>query len=349
MLTREYPHHHSGWYDFLSLIIMGSFIIVIGASAGGRDALCKLTATFLHDMNAAVFVVLHLAKISPDNFLTARLQKCTSLKCVLAADGLPIQKGHIYIAPVDHHLIIKNGAMRLTKGPAEGRWRPSIDVLFRSAAAHYSERVIGIVLTGMLDDGTLGMQAIKKCGGVSIVQDPKEAAYPNMPQSVLDNTMVDYVLPVSAMNEAIQETIDNKKIEGVTIPEDIKAEAALIENTTTSIEEVSKLGKQSLYSCPDCGGNLWEIKNSGSTHYRCHIGHAYSENELLLKQFESLNGTLWVALRMMEERKNLLNRISRQEKEKNLHSLADIHSEYANELEAHIARLKELLFNVKPG
>ena len=336
------------WYGFLSLLSMKSFVIVIGASAGGRDALCRLAATFSQNLNASVFVVLHLARKGIDNFLAARLQKCTSLKCVLAADGLPIQTGHIYIAPVDHHLIVKNGAMRLTKGPAEGRWRPSIDVLFRSAAVSYSEHVIGIVLTGMLDDGTVGMQAIKKCGGVSIVQDPNEAVYPDMPQSVLHNTIVDFILPVSEMNEAIQHTINQRTIKGVTIPIELKAEAELIEKTATSIDEVSKLGEHSVYTCPDCGGGLWEIRNSGFTHYRCHIGHAYTENELLKKQFESLNGTLWVALRMMEERKNLLNRISRQEKEKNLHALANMHAENSNELEAHITRLKELLFNVKP-
>lgn len=323
-------------------------IIVIGASAGGRDALCRLTATFPQDIHAAVFVVVHLAKQGIDDFLISRLQKCTSLKCELATDGLPIQKGHIYMAPANHHLILKNGSMRLTKGPAEGRWRPSIDVLFRSAAVCYSERVIGIILTGMLDDGTLGMQAIKKCGGVLIVQDPIEAEYPDMPQSVLDNTMVDYMLPVSAMNEAIQDTINNKKEEGVTIPADIKAEAAIIENTTTQIEEIDKLGTQSLYTCPDCGGNLWEIKNGESMHYRCHIGHAYSESELLKKQFESLNGTLWVALRIMEERRSLLKKISRQEQEKNFHSLAQMHTERAEELGIHIARLKDLLFNVRP-
>ena len=327
---------------------MGYYIIVIGASAGGKDALCKLVSTLPGDIDAAIFVVLHLARQGVDNFLTGRLQKCTALPCVLSSDGLPIQKGHIYIAPVDNHLILKNGAMYLSKGPAENRWRPSIDVLFRSAAVHHKERVIGIVLTGMLDDGTVGMQAIKRCGGTGIVQEPMEATYPDMPQSVLNNTVVDYVLPVSGMNEAIQQTISQKTIEGIKVPEEIKAEAALIENTVTSIIEVSKLGKQSVYSCPDCGGGLWEIKDGEHTHYRCHIGHAFSENELLRKQFESLNATLWVAVRMMEERRNLLHKISNDEKKKSMFLLAEMHNDRAKELEVHIDNLKHLLFNVKP-
>jgi len=238
--------------------------------------------------------------------------------------------------------------MHLTKGPAENRWRPSIDVLFRSAAVYYNENAIGIILTGMLNDGTVGMQAIKKCGGTCIVQDPEEASYPDMPQSVIDNTMVDYILPVAAMSEAIQNTISGKPANNPVVPPDLKAEAELVERSAISIDAVSKLGEQSVYTCPDCGGNLWEIKDDKSVHFRCHIGHAYSEPELVRNQFEALNTTLWVALRMMEERRSLLHRIGQDEKNKNLHLLADMHLERAKELEVHIGNLKQLLFNIKP-
>ena len=326
---------------------MPSFIIVVGASAGGLDVLCKLASTFPDGLDAAIFIVLHLSSQSNDHFLTTRLQQYTSLPCELAQDGLPIQKGHIYIAAVDHHLIVKQSNMYITQGPAENRWRPSIDVLFRAAAVYYNERAIGIILTGLLDDGTLGMQAIQQCGGTCIVQDPREATFPDMPQSVLENTMVDFVLPVNGMSEVIQHTISNKRVSGVEVPEYLKAEAAMVEKTITAIDEVSKLGKHTVYSCPDCGGGLWEINEGEQAHMRCHIGHVYTENELLSKQFESLNGTLWVALRMMEERRNLLKKISNDEKTKNLHGLATMHTERAKELETHIKNLKELLFNVK--
>lgn len=268
---------------------------------------------------------------------------------MLAADNLPIKPGNIYFAPADHHLVLSPGSMHLTKGPPENRWRPSIDVLFRSAAVHYSEQVIGIILTGLLDDGTAGMQAIKKCGGSCIVQDPGEAMYPDMPQSVLNNTMVDHILPVAGIGEAIQETMATKTITGVKVPEALKTEVALIDGTVTTIGAIHTLGKQSLYACPDCGGSLFEIKEGEHIRYRCHIGHVFNEQDLLRKQYESLNGTLWKALRMMEERKNLLNKISRQEEAKNMHALATMHADNARELDTHINKLKELLFNVTWG
>lgn len=327
---------------------MPFFIVVIGASAGGQEALCQLVATLPQDLNAAFFTVLHISKNGLENFLAARLQKCTTLHCTSAVDDAAIEKGHLYVAPADHHLILTPGIMHLRKGPVENRWRPSIDVLFRSAAVYYGERVIGIVLSGLLDDGTSGMQAINKCSGTCIVQDPAEAAYPDMPQSVINNTAVDHILQVSDMGEAIRETIAGKKITGLEAPLELKAEVALIEKTITGIGDISKLGNQTVYSCPDCGGGLWEIKEDEHTRYRCHIGHAFSESDLLKKQFESLNGTLWVALRMMEERKNLLNRIVQQDLTKNMQALAKMHAERVQELDIHINNLKELLFNIKP-
>lgn len=327
---------------------MPFFIVVIGASAGGQEAICKLIASLPERLNAAIFIVMHVSSQSLDNFLVNRLQKYTTLPCQSAVDEQAIEPGHIYIAPADHHLIVTAGVMHLRKGPSENRWRPSIDVLFRSAAVYYNVRTIGIILTGMLDDGTSGMQAIKKCGGTCIVQDPAEAAYPDMPQSVLDNSLVDHILGVTTMGDAILETITGKKITGAEVPAAIKAETLLMEKIITNIDAISKLASHSVYTCPDCGGGLWEIKEGDQTRYRCHIGHSYSQNDLAKKQFESLNGTLWVALRMMEERKNLLNKITRQDESRNMHALAEMHADRARELEVHINNLKELLFNIKP-
>src|SRR4051812_1420804 len=171
------------------------FIIVAGASAGGLNALCEFVAQLQEDTDAAIFLVLHLSKVGIGTFLHNKLQQFTQLHCMLAQDNMPIKKGTVYIAPPDYHLIIKKGVMIISNGPQENRWRPSIDVLFRSAAAAYGERVIGVVLTGLLNDGSSGMAAIKKVGGSTIVQDPNEAEYPEMPLSVLSSIEVDYAVP----------------------------------------------------------------------------------------------------------------------------------------------------------
>jgi two-component system chemotaxis response regulator CheB len=269
------------------------------------------------------------------------------LPCHLAKDAQPIVKGNIYIAPPNYHLLVKKNIIGIADGPEENRWRPSIDVLFRSAAAAYGEAVIGVVLTGLLDDGTSGMLAINKCGGTTIVQDPNEAEYPDMPLSVLNNMEVNYCLPLSQMGFVIFDSIKHKELTGIPIPEEIIAESAIAERTATGIDIIRPLADPSVYTCPDCGGGLWEIKQKGFHRYRCNIGHAYSENDLVKKQTEELEATLWIALRMMEERNSLLKKIGRQELSKGLAQLASGHFKKATELEKHIANLKELIFNNK--
>jgi two-component system chemotaxis response regulator CheB len=317
-----------------------SFITVIGASAGGVDALGELLAQLPEDIDNAIFVVLHLSSRGIADFLSAKLQHLTPLPCKVAKDGARIERGHIYIAPADSHLVIKNGMMKVVNGPVENRWRPSINVLFRSAAVAYGERVIGIILTGLLDDGTSGMIAIKKCGGTTIVQDPNEAQYPDMPLSVLNNLEVDYCLPLQQFGFIIMDVIANKEINNIPIPYEVEAESKIAENTVSGIEDVGRLGKHSLYSCPDCGGGLWAIKEDKFQRYRCHVGHSYSEDDLLKRQTEQIESTLWVALRMMEERWNLLHKVAREESSKGLNKLASVHSERADELKNHINALK---------
>jgi two-component system, chemotaxis family, protein-glutamate methylesterase/glutaminase len=197
-----------------------SFLIVAGASAGGMNALCRLVAQMQPDWNAALIIVIHLPqKVRTGTFL-ARLQKCTLLPCHVASHHQTLEKGHIYLAPAGHHLVIAQQELLLSEGPTEGRWRPSIDVSFRSAAVAWNAHSIGIVLSGMLDDGTAGMDAIQRCGGFTIVQDPGEAEYPAMPQSVLTKITVDECLPVDAMGNALENRI-GQNVQPHDVPEDI--------------------------------------------------------------------------------------------------------------------------------
>ena len=321
-------------------------VICIGASAGGLNAVGELLSQLPVTLNAAVFVVLHLSRAAIGELLVERIKKNAKLPCSLAENNEIMQPGHIYIALPDAHLLIKNDRMLLGKGPAENRFRPSIDVLFRSAATYYRERTIGVILTGYLNDGTAGMWAIKQNGGHCVVQDPNEAEYPDMPMSVLETMDVDHCVSLNKMGNIILNIVRENKPKKVVPSAMVKAESKLSERIATSLEEVSDVGEKTVYSCPDCGGGLWKIVNGNLQHYRCHIGHSYSEKDLNMQQAETIEHTLWVAIRMMEERKILLVKMGKQHGEKGLQKLGSSFREQAKELDNHIAKMKELLFAI---
>src|SRR5665213_1000295 len=235
------------------------FVIVVGASAGGMKALSEFAGQLKSGMDAAVFVVMHLSRTSISDFLMLQVQKFTQLPCEVAIDGASIEAGHVYIGPPNAHLLVKKGSILLGRGPEENRWRPSIDVLFRSAAAAYSTKTIGIVLTGLLDDGTTGMDAIKRSGGTCIVQDPNEAEYPDMPLSVLNTMEVDYCIPLSKMGDIIFD-ITQTDPEEKPAPRDVIIESDIAERVVVDFDNVAALGEKSIFACPDCGGGLWYIK-----------------------------------------------------------------------------------------
>ncbi len=323
------------------------FIVVIGTSAGGLNALTELVSQLNPSIDAAFFIVMHLSRMGIGDFLIHRLSKYTTLPCDVAKHNTPIERGHIYIAPPNFHLVLKKGEIAIGSGPEENRWRPSIDVLFRSAAANYDGRVIGVVLTGLLDDGTMGMLAIRRSGGRLIVQDPNTAEYPDMPLSVLNNMPVDECCPLSEIGTTINKFAEVEEVPSGHIPEDIKAEAEISEKVLIGIDIVSSLGDSTVYSCPTCGGGLWKIEKNGVDHYRCHIGHSFSEKGLNMKQSESLEGTLWVAMRIMEERRKLLKDMEEDTDRRGFRRVANEHRPKRREMDTHIDRLKELLFAVQ--
>ncbi|MGI8635484.1 MAG: chemotaxis protein CheB, partial [Segetibacter sp.] len=238
------------------------FVIVVGTSAGGMNALSEFVGQLNAGMDAAVFIVMHLSATTISDFLRQRLQPFTQLQCEIATDGIAIKKDHIYIAAPNLHLLVKKGTILIGRGPQENQWRPSIDVLFRSAAAAYNTRAIGVVLTGMLNDGTAGMLAIKRSGGTCIVQNPEEAEYPDMPISVLDNMEVDYCISLANMGEVIV-GITQTSPEEKPAPNDVIIESQISERVVVDYDNVKQLGEKSIYACPDCGGGLWNINKGG--------------------------------------------------------------------------------------
>jgi two-component system, chemotaxis family, protein-glutamate methylesterase/glutaminase len=324
------------------------FLVVIGASAGGFKALDKLVPQLSADINAAYCIVLHIAVTEKYPFLVNRLQLHTKLKCEAAVDGMTIEKGKIYIAQPGSHLLIKDRKLITGTGPEENGFRPSINVLFRSAAVAFRAHTIGIILTGMLQDGTTGMDAIRRCGGCSIVQDPDEADYPSMPQSVINNMPVDYKLHLDEIGAVIASITRNKSISDKNIPQEIISEARRSENMAVGIKGMDEVGEKSPYGCPDCGGVLWEIKtDSEGKRFRCHIGHAYQMEDLLHKQARKAETGLWVAVSMMEERRHLMvSRLAEYER-RGMIQLADDYRRRTEGLANHIEDLKSMLVAIE--
>jgi two-component system chemotaxis response regulator CheB len=254
-------------------------------------------------------------------------------------NGDSFKQGRIYIAPPDEHLLIKKSRMLVTKGARENRYRPAVDPLFRSAAVTHGCSVIGVVLTGMLDDGTAGLSAIKRCGGVTIVQDPKDAAYPEMPQSALNNVEVDHCVSISEMGRLLEDLARGPRGKNKPIPKEIETEALIAERVLSDVAQVNGLGDQVPYNCPNCGGVLWEIGEKRK-HYRCHTGHSFTASTLLTSQSERIEETLWIALRMFEERKNLLNNMAQKEIR---HRGKSPSAERAKETQIHIERIRDML------
>jgi len=238
--------------------------------------------------------------------------------------------------------------MRIMQGLHENRWRPSIDVLFRSAAAAYDSHTIGIILSGLLDDGTSGMSAIKRSGGICIVQEPHDAEFNDMPNNVLNNVDVDHSIPVSEMGYVLDDIFSkpflDKELQQV--PDDVKIESEITERMNVNMNELDKIGVRSNYSCPDCGEALWEMKNDAVPRYRCYTGHAFTGNVLLEKQAEGLEESICISIRMLEERRNLLKRMAKKQSGSSVIDGDIDMNERADELRKHIERMKSLLVSI---
>jgi two-component system chemotaxis response regulator CheB len=329
-------------------VAIPSHLIVIGTSAGGMPALTQLVAQLPGTLTAAVLVVQHLSPDSTGEPLVARLASHTALGCHLATDQAPLEAGHLYLAPPDRHLLVKNQRLLVTKGPRENSYRPAADTLFRSAAVAYGANVVGVVLTGMLHDGTAGLEFVKRCGGLAVVQDPADAEYSSMPESALRAVAVDYVLPLAQMGTQLVQLVNPARTvppEKLTIPADLQLEAAIAERVVGTVDEVSQLGHLVPLTCPDCGGNLWEVDHGQVLRYRCHTGHAFTAAALAENNQHSLEETLWVALRMMEERRSLLLSMAKHDQAQWSHR----QEERLADLQRHVNRMREFLLSGSNG
>jgi len=224
---------------------------------------------------------------------------------------MELKAGHIYVAPSDHHLLIEPGRLRLGRGPKENRFRPAIDPLFRSAAQVYGPAVVGVVLSGNLDDGSAGLRTIKQLGGLAIVQDPHDALFPAMPANALRHVAADYVVPLADMARILHEAASRPVGPFRDEPDDaLNMEVAIAKEDSAVDRRVQHIGEPSIFACPECHGVLLDLKERGILRFRCHTGHAYSGESLLVALNEGIENALWSALRAVEEGQLLLERMA---------------------------------------
>ncbi len=282
-------------------------IIVTGGSAGGVEALMQICAGLPADLPAAVFVVQHLSPTSR-SVLPDLLARAGPLPARHPRDGDAIEPGHIYVAPPDQHLLLREGSIMLRRGPQENRTRPAIDPLFRSAAVAYGPRVIGVVLTGLLDDGAAGLVAIKRCGGICVVQDPDDAQWPEMPRRAIERAQPDYITALCDIAALLSRLSLEAAGPRVQIP------SALDLETRIAAQEFDPLGtpaigQPSRLSCPQCGGVLNEVPDAGTVRFRCQTGHAFTSDGLMVAQADELERALESAARSHRDRVSLCRRM----------------------------------------
>ncbi len=325
-------------------------IIVIGASAGGFEAIKRLIAALPADLDASIFIVWHM---SPDvtGVLPQVLNRQKTLLAINAIDNEPILTNRIYVAPPDRHLLLEQGKVRVTRGPKENRFRPAVDPLFRSAAYIYGSQVIGIILSGALDDGASGLWTIKSRGGIAIVQEPDEAEVPSMPENALAAVEVDYRLPIAEM-ALLLVTLTAQRVEVGK-----EKEMSMEEQKKTALEVriamqdhaleqgMFDFSKLSPYACPECHGVLAIVTDGELIRYRCHTGHAYSADSLLATITENIEETLWSAIRGVEESMMLLNNLGDHYAEKNQPKLAAMYFKKAKEAESRAQLVRQAVFN----
>jgi two-component system chemotaxis response regulator CheB len=320
-------------------------IVVIGASAGGVEALSIVLAELPRELRAAVLVVLHLAR--GRSMLPEILSRASPLPACHPEDGAPLEYGRVYVARPDHHLIVEPGQVRVVHGPTENGYRPAVDPLFRSAARVYGPRVIGVVLTGALDDGTAGLAAVKEAGGIAIVQDPEEAFAPSMPRSARALVAVDHVLPMREMGRLITEL--TREQTGASATRSTAPHVAAMEPDlappTLALHENDRPGKVSIFTCPECHGTLWEADERGIVRFRCRVGHVYSAESMLAAQTDSVDRALWTALRSLEERAALTHRLAERAEKRKHRWVARAFAERAQAADSHAAVIRELLVN----
>jgi two-component system chemotaxis response regulator CheB len=313
-------------------------IVVIGGSAGAIEALAELLAVLPEKLPAALFIVVHRATVAGDA-LPRILDAAGPLRVVDARDGEKIEHGRVYLAPPDAHLLIEAEFIRLGSGPHENMSRPAIDPLFRSAALNHGSRVVGIVLSGLMDDGVSGLAAIERRGGIVVVQDPVEALEPALPRAALAAVEADHVVPAAEIGRLLDRLVRLPADRSFATDRDLRLEVQIAAG-----QPPAPIGPPSPFSCPECGGVLNEA-SPPPLRFRCQVGHAYTGRELESLQQQKLEEALYVAFRVLTERLKMIERLETEARDRERPNVANMYETRAAELTRQIEALRAVLFD----
>lgn len=318
-------------------------VVVVGASAGGVEALMSLAAGLPDAFPAPVLIVLHLSSDSP-SVLPRLLDQAGSLPAAHAIDGERVRPGKIYVAPPNLHMVLRHDHVYVSGGPRENNTRPAIDPLFRSAAVAYGPGAIGVILTGNLYDGTAGLVSIKAHGGIAVVQDPDDAVFPSMPESALREVQVDYCLPLVRIPNLLAD-LASREVAAMVIdnPDPDAIEVKIAAGDPDSYQLLKQIARPSPYTCPECHGALWEVVDDRILRYRCRVGHAYTAESLFALQDDEIEVALWSAIRSLEERAVLARRIVDRAENLKLGKLLERFRHREDEAMRHANVLRQLL------
>lgn len=325
-------------------------IIVLGASAGGIEALLAVVRGLPPDLDASIFVVVHLPPYSVSR-LPDILTRASSLPADHAQHGERIRPGRIYVAPPNQHMLVRDGEIALSHGPRENHTRPAIDPLFRSAARAYGPRTVGVILSGALYDGAAGLASVKARGGIAIVQDPVEASFPSMPQSALRLVDADFVLPADRIGPEVGRlaagATDDRGEDTIMIDDDDRIQQVIEQDFVAQAGD-RRGHEPTMYTCPDCGGVLWQVETGPLGRFRCHVGHAYAPDVLLEQKSEEAEAALWSCVRLLREQATLTRQAVARSFASGKDELAARSEERARLNENHARVIQELLESI-PG
>lgn len=310
-------------------------IIVIGASAGGVEALKEITQQLDEDIAAAIFVVVH---VSPNStgLLPTILNRHSKVPALLARNGDTIEPGRIYVAPPDHHLLLEPDQMKVVNGPKHNRHRPAIDLLFRSAARHFGKQVVGVVLTGFLEDGSSGLLSIKNAGGLAVIQNPEDAEVASMPRSAMMQVDADYCVSLNEIGALLNRLAQTE------VPT-----MAASHSGNGGRGKTEKQHSTTAFTCPECSGTLWEVNENGEVRFECRVGHSYSLDDVSEAEDENVERSLWVALRALEESAALEQRLADIAAERKRHHAHKLFTEKAHARKQHASVLRDFLVGAR--